>query len=38
LLSVPVFAADMPTRKVGLWEIKMEFEGRNLPGQTVRPR
>src|SRR6185437_14066939 len=30
-------AIDMPTRKAGLWEIKMVFEGRSsLPEQTMR--
>ena len=32
----PVLALDMPTRKAGLWEIKMVFEGRNLPAQVMR--
>ena len=37
LLAAPAFALDMPTRKAGLWEIKMEFEGRsNLPVQTMK--
>jgi hypothetical protein len=29
-------ALDLPTRKAGLWELKMEFEGRNLPTQLVQ--
>ena len=29
-------AADIPTRKAGLWEIKMAFEGRNLPAQSIQ--
>jgi uncharacterized protein DUF3617 len=32
---VPATALDLPARKPGLWEIKMAFEGRNLPPQTV---
>jgi hypothetical protein len=31
----PALALDLPARKAGLWEIKMTFEGRNLPAQTV---
>jgi hypothetical protein len=32
LLGVaPAAAVDLPTRKAGLWELKMVFEGRNLP-------
>ena len=33
--AAPAAAIDMPARKAGLWEIKMTFEGRNLPPQTV---
>ena len=29
--AAPAFAIDMPTRKAGLWDLKMVFEGRNLP-------
>lgn len=32
----PAVALDMPARKPGLWELKMEFVGRNLPGQTMK--
>jgi Protein of unknown function (DUF3617) len=32
--ATPAAALDMPARKPGLWEIKMTFEGRNLPAQT----
>ena len=32
----PAFALDMPARKAGLWEIKMVFEGRNLPATVMR--
>ena len=34
--SAPAVALDMPTRKAGLWELKMIFEGRNLPPQTMK--
>ena len=33
---MPAFAAELPSRKPGLWEMKMEFEGRNTPSQTMR--
>jgi hypothetical protein len=29
-------AAELPTRKAGLWEMKMVFEGRSLPPQTMQ--
>jgi hypothetical protein len=32
----PVLALDMPTRKTGLWEVKMVFEGRNLPPTVMK--
>lgn len=32
----PAFALDLPTRKAGLWELKMEFQGRNLPAQLMQ--
>lgn len=32
----PAFGAEMPARKSGLWEIKMSFENRNLPAQSVK--
>lgn len=32
----PAWALDLPPRKAGLWELKMEFEGRNLPAQVMR--
>jgi len=35
LCGAPAMALDLPARKAGLWEIKMAFEGRNLPAQTV---
>jgi hypothetical protein len=30
------FALDLPTRKAGLWELKMESQGRNLPTQLMQ--
>src|SRR5262245_21380673 len=32
---MPALAAELPARKPGLWEMKMECEGRNMPGQTM---
>jgi hypothetical protein len=34
--AVPAFAAELPSRKPGLWEMKMEFESRSTPAQTMR--
>jgi hypothetical protein len=35
--ATPAFALDLPTRKAGLWEIKMEFQGHSrLPMQTMK--
>src|SRR5258708_24335800 len=36
LAGWPAAAADMPARKAGLWEIKMNFENRNVPGQSIQ--
>jgi hypothetical protein len=37
LFAVPAWAAELPTRKAGLWEIKMEFQGHSrLPMQTMK--
>lgn len=37
ILSVaPAVAIDMPARKPGLWELKMEFAGRGLPAQVMK--
>jgi hypothetical protein len=36
LAGTPAGALDLPARKVGLWEVKMAFEGRNLPSQVVQ--
>jgi hypothetical protein len=32
----PACGAEMPARKAGLWEIKMSFENRNVPAQTLK--
>jgi hypothetical protein len=34
--AVPALAAELPARKPGLWEIKMEFANRSTPGQTMQ--
>jgi len=34
--AVPASATDMPARKPGLWEIRTEFAGHNLPARTIR--
>ena len=34
--AAPAFAIDMPARKAGLWELKMEFEGRQMPAQVMK--
>jgi Protein of unknown function (DUF3617) len=34
LCGLPAFAADMPSRKPGLWDVKMSVDGRN--GLTVQ--
>ncbi|MGH6684398.1 MAG: DUF3617 domain-containing protein [Pseudolabrys sp.] len=37
LTAAPALALDLPTRKAGLWEIKMEFQGHSkLPMQTMK--
>lgn len=32
----PALSAELPSRKPGLWELKMNFENRNMPGQTMQ--
>jgi hypothetical protein len=32
----PASAIDMPARKPGLWELKMDFDGRKLPAQVMK--
>src|SRR5882724_7696333 len=34
--TMPALAAELPSRQAGLWEVKMSFEGRNVPGQTIQ--
>ena len=36
IAATPACALDLPARKAGLWEIKMTFEGRNLPSQVMQ--
>ena len=36
LAATPAAAQDLPTRKPGLWEMKMVFEGRSIPAQQIR--
>ena len=36
LFATPVLAIDMPTRKAGLWELKMTFAQPELPAHVVR--
>jgi hypothetical protein len=36
IVVMPAAAQDLPTRKPGLWEMKMVFEGRNMPAQSIR--
>jgi hypothetical protein len=37
IFTAPAFALDLPTRKAGLWEIHMEFQGHSkLPIQTMK--
>ena len=36
LAAAPAFAYDMPMRKAGLWELKMEFVGSNLPEREMK--
>jgi hypothetical protein len=36
LAVAPAGALDLPARKAGLWEVKMAFEGRNLPPQIMQ--
>jgi uncharacterized protein DUF3617 len=36
LSTSQALALDLPARKAGLWEMKMNFENRNLPAQTMQ--
>ena len=32
--AAPAAALDLPSRKAGLWELRMSFEGRNIPRRS----
>src|SRR5258708_17595523 len=34
--AMPALATELPSRKAGLWEVKMSFENRNAPGQSIQ--
>ena len=34
--ATAALAAELPSRKPGLWEVKMSIEGRNVPAQVIR--
>jgi Protein of unknown function (DUF3617) len=36
IAAAPALAQDLPTRKAGLWEMKMVFEGRSMPPMSMR--
>jgi Protein of unknown function (DUF3617) len=36
VFAAPAFAMDLPARKAGLWELKMEFDSRNLPARVMK--
>ena len=36
LVAAPSLAQELPTRKAGLWEMKMVFDGAPMPAQTMR--
>jgi len=36
ICGTPAPAAELPSRKPGLWEVKMSIEGRNAPPQAIR--
>jgi Protein of unknown function (DUF3617) len=36
MISTPALALDMPARKPGLWELKMDFVGRQMPAQVMK--
>lgn len=36
IAAAPAFALEMPPRKAGLWELKVEFEGRKLPATSMK--
>jgi hypothetical protein len=34
--TIPAAAVELPTRKAGLWDIKMQIEGQHLPMNTIQ--
>jgi hypothetical protein len=36
IATAAVAAAELPTRKAGLWDVRMVFEGRSLPPRTMQ--
>jgi hypothetical protein len=36
IYAMPAIALDMPPRKPGLWELKMDFEGRKIPATVMK--
>jgi hypothetical protein len=36
ICGAPALAADLPSRKPGLWEVKISIEGRNVQPQVIR--
>jgi len=36
LLAGSAMADELPSRKAGLWEVKMSMEGRHIPAQTMQ--
>jgi hypothetical protein len=36
IVATSASAVELPTRKAGLWELKMTFEGGNVPPQTMQ--
>jgi hypothetical protein len=36
ICGTSALAAELPSRKPGLWEVKMSIEGRNAPPQVIR--
>jgi hypothetical protein len=35
ICATPALAAELPSRKAGLWEVKMSIENRNAPAQVI---
>ena len=36
ICATPALATELPSRKPGLWEVKMTIENRNAPAQVIR--